>query len=146
MILTVGGLRRSRGGVWPPSHLWLTWPEFEAVAGQQFQSAGEDPDAYRAILDITESVSASGLSEHFVANFGLHYPRFSLGLVALEPELREEILVLGPGVNFAAMPGNIRIRHESFTGKIEDIQRPIAEAVPLFWSFVAEKFGIFYPL
>jgi hypothetical protein len=32
--------------------------------------------------------------------------------------------------------------HLSLTGRNDRIERPIAEAIPLFWRFVIEKFGI----
>ena len=34
------------------------------------------------------------------------------------------------------------IEHESATGHLDRIERPSGEAVPLFWRFVIEKFGI----
>jgi hypothetical protein len=38
--------------------------------------------------------------------------------------------------------GDIRIRHAAVTGHNDDISRPMDQAVPLFWRFVNEKFGI----
>jgi hypothetical protein len=30
----------------------------------------------------------------------------------------------------------------SLTGRIDRIERPVAETVPLFWRFMIEKFGV----
>ncbi|MCW2749899.1 MAG: hypothetical protein JWR83_1009, partial [Aeromicrobium sp.] len=36
----------------------------------------------------------------------------------------------------------IIIRHQSTTGLDDTITRPAPDAVPLFWRFMSEKFGI----
>ena len=38
--------------------------------------------------------------------------------------------------------GQITIEHEAVSGKIESITRPAEDAVPLFWRFVKEKYGV----
>jgi hypothetical protein len=38
--------------------------------------------------------------------------------------------------------GCVLIEHLSITGRNDRIERPVAEAVPLFWRFLVEKFGV----
>jgi hypothetical protein len=39
-------------------------------------------------------------------------------------------------------PGKVVIEHRALTGRLERIERPVADAVPLFWRFMVEKFGV----
>jgi hypothetical protein len=38
--------------------------------------------------------------------------------------------------------GTVIIQHLSVTGHNDEIERPVAEAVPLFWRFMIEKYGV----
>jgi len=38
--------------------------------------------------------------------------------------------------------GTVLIQHLSVTGHNDEIARPVAEAVPLFWRFMIEKYGV----
>jgi hypothetical protein len=38
--------------------------------------------------------------------------------------------------------GRVRIEHMAVTGLRDKIERPANEAVPLFWRFMIEKFGV----
>jgi hypothetical protein len=38
--------------------------------------------------------------------------------------------------------GHVIIEHLSTTGYNDLVDRPVADAVPLFWRFMIEKFGI----
>jgi hypothetical protein len=48
----------------------------------------------------------------------------------------------GVAIVRAQTTGHVRIEHLSRTGYHEDIERPQEEAVPLFWRFMMEKFGV----
>ena len=52
------------------------------------------------------------------------------------------IAVRAPGSLHAPTVGNVLIEHLTCTGRDERIERPASEAVPLFWRFVTEKFGV----
>lgn len=39
-------------------------------------------------------------------------------------------------------PGTVVVEHLSTTGRDDRVERPVSDAVPLFWRFVTEKFGI----
>ena len=51
------------------------------------------------------------------------------------------IAVRAPGSVRPPSDGNVLIEHLSVTGHNDRIERPAAEAVPLFWRFAIEKFG-----
>ena len=38
--------------------------------------------------------------------------------------------------------GKVVIESSSVTGRIDRIEPPVAETVPLFWRFMIEKFGV----
>lgn len=40
------------------------------------------------------------------------------------------------------LPGRVRIEHLSLSGRDDVIDRPVDQAVPLFWRFMIEKFGV----
>jgi len=57
-----------------------------------------------------------------------------------EPPI-EEVIVWSPSSGRVG-PGAVLIEHRSCTGHDDRIVRPASEAVPLFWRFMIEKFGI----
>jgi hypothetical protein len=101
-------------------------------------------DYYLPHVAIIESVARSGFSDYFAMNFSHLDPTLAFAMATTEPTMRDCIVVPGFGWKISASPGNVRIWHQSFSGQVEDIERPAHEAVPLFWRFVAEKFGIHY--
>ncbi|MFG1911551.1 hypothetical protein [Kribbella sp. NPDC048928] len=54
----------------------------------------------------------------------------------------EVIAVRSPSSLRKPAPGTVRIEHLSLSGRDEVIDRPVADAVRLFWRFVWEKFGV----
>ena len=108
-------------------------------------------DGTAAVLAIVDSVIASGCADDLVA----HTPMHDL-LVTATPEEPEahpsyglrvwdylEIAASGSFDRFATPDhGKIAIAHHSSTGRVERIVRPTTDAVPLFWRFMAEKYGI----
>ena len=52
------------------------------------------------------------------------------------------VAVRAPGSLRSPRDGHVLIEHLSVTGHDDQIERPVAEAVPLFWRFVIEKFGV----
>ena len=57
-------------------------------------------------------------------------------------EVSELIAVRAPSSRWHVPAGQVRVEHLSSTGRNDSIERPSAEAVPLFWRFVLEKYGI----
>ena len=52
------------------------------------------------------------------------------------------IVVRAPSSLRAPRDGHVLIEHLSCTGHNDRIERPSSEAVPLFWRFIIEKYGI----
>jgi hypothetical protein len=52
------------------------------------------------------------------------------------------IHVYAPNGLGAPSAGMVKIEHVSVTGRNDVIERAVADAIPLFWRFVWEKFGI----
>ncbi|MFC7597545.1 hypothetical protein ACFQU3_19675 [Terrabacter sp. GCM10028922] len=52
------------------------------------------------------------------------------------------VAVRAPGSPRRPREGHVLIEHLSVTGHDDKIERPVAEAVPLFWRFMIEKFGV----
>jgi hypothetical protein len=52
------------------------------------------------------------------------------------------VIIRAPGSLVEPKVGEVIIEHTSVTGRHDLIARPVAEAVPLFWRFVIEKYGI----
>ena len=54
--------------------------------------------------------------------------------------------ITGPPIELlrvsAPRPGIVRILHQTHTGRNDEIDRPAADAVALFWRFTSEKFGV----
>ena len=51
------------------------------------------------------------------------------------------VTVRAPNSMSKVPAGLVRIEHLAVTGRNDKIERPVAEAVPLFWRFMIEKFG-----
>jgi hypothetical protein len=124
------------------THGWLhpfepyPWTE---IAGFLGGMADRHPE-FRHMSDIVRSVLASGRTGALAAQTSMHdlivvptpIPAPPYGVVA----------VRAPGSLREPPTGQVRIEHLSATGDDEVIERPVAEAVPLFWHFMTVKFGV----
>ncbi len=52
------------------------------------------------------------------------------------------VAVRAPGFLQPPETGQVLVEHLAVSGHNDRIQRPATEAVPLFWRFIIEKFGI----
>lgn len=83
----------------------------------------------------------SGADELFAGSASIHDLMVTPRPVG--PHGRGLIVVRAAGsLRPAARAGQIRIEHLSCTGHNGSIERPASVAVPLFWRFVIEKYGI----
>jgi len=53
------------------------------------------------------------------------------------------VAVRAPGSLQPPKSGHVLIEHLACTGHNDRIERPTSEAVPLFWRFMIEKFGVY---
>jgi hypothetical protein len=66
-------------------------------------------------------------------------------IVATSPlpvPLFDVIAVRAPGSVHSPSDGSVLIEHVSITGRNDRLEHPAAGAVPLFWRFAIEKFGV----
>lgn len=52
------------------------------------------------------------------------------------------VAVRAPGSLRQPKEGHVLIEHLSVTGHDDKIERPVTEALPLFWRFMIAKFGV----
>ena len=90
--------------------------------------------------DIVKSVLASDQTAALAACTSMH------DLIVVPTPLPEPpygvVAVRAPGSLHRPATGFVRIEHLSTTGQNDVIDRPVIDAVPLFWRFMIEKFGV----
>ncbi|WP_143162975.1 hypothetical protein [Couchioplanes caeruleus] len=95
---------------------------------------------FRHMSDIVKSVLASDQTEALAACTSMH------DLIVVPTPIPEPpygvVAVRAPGSLREPGNGLVRIEHLSVTGHNDAIERPVADAVPLFWRFMIEKFGV----
>jgi hypothetical protein len=129
----------------PETSFWISWADFQVVGVPVFREWSENSGVHLAHLAIIASVAESGMADQFVVSFGQPQRDLRFGVRSVEARFRDSIVICGLDWQGPPSTGQVRLWHASFTGLVDDIERPSAEAVPLFWQFVAEKFGILYP-
>jgi hypothetical protein len=96
---------------------------------------------FQHMADIANSVIDSQSTELLAAFTSMH----DLMVVATPiPEAPVDLVaVRAPGsLHPASRDGLVLIEHLTVTGNNDRIERPVAEAVPLFWRFMIEKYGV----
>lgn len=90
--------------------------------------------------DIVKSVLASDQTGALAACMSMH------DLIVVPTPIPEPpygvVAVRAPGSIRQPAMGFVRIEHLSTTGHDDVIDRPVVDAVPLFWRFMIEKFGV----
>jgi hypothetical protein len=136
MLTPVALHRRWRPYSW--SHrpfLALPWAE---LADRYWQLADSAPELL-SIIEIIDSVIAVRAEAALAANRTIG----ALNVVSVDaaepPYAVVSVSVFPPGRSAPAM---VQVEHVSCSGLAEVVVRPAEEAVPLFWRFVIEKFGI----
>ncbi len=110
---------------------------WEAIDRRFATMADLYPD-FRHMSDIVKSVLETDRTSMLAGFTSMH----DLLVVAKPiPQHWTPVKVLAPNAPFLPQ-GMVRIEHLSASGRLECIERPVGEAVPLFWRFVKEKFGV----
>jgi hypothetical protein len=102
-----------------------------------------DHDEFGYLVDIVDSVIENGREGELCATTSMHDLWVASSPVQ-EPPL-DVIVVRAPGSLYEPSSGNVLIEHLSVTGRNDRIERPASEALPLFWRFATEKFGVVPP-
>ena len=95
---------------------------------------------FRHMSNIVKSVLASDQAEALAGCTSMH------DLIVVPTPIPEPpygvVAVRAPGSLREPGSGLVRIEHLSVTGHDDAIEVPVADAVPLFWRFMIEKFGV----
>jgi hypothetical protein len=113
----------------------VAWTDIAA----RFNDMARGRPEFQHMADIVASVLASRGVDRLAGLTSIH------DLVVTprpihEPPI-ETVIVRSPSSGYVG-PGAVLIEHRSRNGHDEWIVRPAGEAVPLFWRFMVEKFGV----
>ncbi|HMU78618.1 MAG TPA: hypothetical protein P5193_01205 [Microthrixaceae bacterium] len=108
---------------------------------ERYEDLASGEPAFGYMVEIVKSVEASLSRELLAAMTSMHDLLVTDRPIA-DPPL-EVLRVSAPvGSLNPADNGDVVIEHLSHSGRNDRVERSAAEAVPLFWRFVVEKFGI----
>jgi hypothetical protein len=92
------------------------------------------------LVAIVDSVIEGDAEAQLAAATSMHD---LLVVVTPVPEPPYDVIrVCAPSSLRPVLPGTVLIEHLAATGNNDRIVRPVHDAVPLFWAFVREKYGI----
>ena len=94
----------------------------------------------RYLLDIIDSVLVSGVADELAVTTSMH-DLVIVGRPVPDPPM-DVLLVRAPGSLREPTTGHVLIEYRANSGRDTVIERPVDEAVRLFWRFVEEKFGV----
>jgi len=120
---------------WRSAFIERTWSEVRAFLDAV--NWDQRPDY---LFEIIDSVVATGASRLLAVTTSMHDLVITLKPVADPPN--DVVVVRAPGSLRAAMQGGIRIEHLSVSGDDTALERPVDEALQLFWQFIDAEFGI----
>lgn len=109
------------------------------IAARFQQRAAEHPE-YRHMADIVDSVLAYGGEQRLAGLTSMHDLVVTARPVPESPPI-EVVIVRAPWSDHTGAD-DVFIEHRSTTGHDDRILRASDEAVPLFWRFMIEKFGV----
>jgi hypothetical protein len=121
---------------WPHPFRQRPWDEIDA----EFAALAESHPQFAHMSAIVKSVLSAGAAGDLAAFTSLR----DLMVVAQPiPELPYDLVaVRAPGGLHPPSEGHVLIEHMTVTGRNDRIERPVDEAVPLFWRFMIETFGV----
>jgi hypothetical protein len=121
---------------WPHRFVVRPWSEL----GAWYEGLAADSPDFTYLVEIVRSVEASDRADVIVATTSMH--DLVVADVPLSEGAQEVIIVHAPGSVRGFREGYVLIEHLSHTGRNDEIERPVEEAVRLFWRFANEKWGI----
>jgi len=127
-------------GMTSPFQVW-PWAE---LADKFRDAAGRYPDCQH-MVDVVDSVIAAGAQDRLAGSSSGHISIVDLLVVPRPvPEPPYDVVAVRSPQSFhnESAPGRVVIEHLTCSGHNERIERPASEAVPLFWRFMREKYGI----
>lgn len=112
------------------------WTEIQ----DRFHEMAKSHPEFRHMADIADSVVECGKTGELAATTSMH-DLVVARLPIAEPPV-DVVIVSSPSSMNVVAAGEVRIDHLAVTGHDERLERPVADAVPLFWRFMIEKFGV----
>lgn len=129
--------RRSNIRAWTYPFGERSWADVRSFLGGMAATHSN----FQYLIDVVDSVVDSGASELLAVSTSMHDLMVTPHPVT--PPVSDLVVVRAPSsLRPAATAGHVRIEHLSGSGRNDSIDRPSSEAVPLFWRFVIEKYGI----
>jgi hypothetical protein len=121
---------------WPYPFRPRTWPDIAA----RFHAMAALHVTYQHMADIVDSVEASEAHELLAGCTSMHD---LIVVIRPIPEPPYDVVAVRAPSSLSPVPdGTVVVEHLSVTGRNDRITRPTLEAVPLFWRFMIEKFGV----
>ncbi|MEV7630604.1 hypothetical protein [Actinoplanes sp. NPDC089786] len=100
----------------------------------------EAHEEFRHMANIVDSVFGRDAAETLAGCTSMH------DLIVVTRPIPEPpydvIRVCSPSSMWPVRTGHVVIEHLTVTGRNDRIERPTSDAVPLFWRFMVEKYGI----
>ena len=126
-VLSEGQFPPFRGRPWPEVLHWyleLGWADLSPL------------------VDVVESVIECGGAERLIATTSMHDLWVTRMVDGLPASGVDVVKVAAFTSARRVSKGDVLILHTSNSGQVEEISRPAADAVALFWRFTKEKWGV----
>jgi len=111
-----------------------------AYSDERFAEFATDHPEFIHMSAIVKSVRSVGAEGDLAAHASMH------DLIVLAQPIPDPpydvVAVRVPGSVSRPSDGWVLVEHLSATGRNDRIERPVGEAIPLFWRFMIEKFGV----
>jgi hypothetical protein len=121
---------------WPHTFRPRPWDDIASFLGDM----AERDVSFAYMAAVVDSVLESGAAQSLAGMTSMHDLVVTPTPVAQPPV--DVVIVRAPSSLHSPSSGNVRIEQQSLTGHDDRIERPATEAVPLFWRFMIEKFGV----
>ena len=121
---------------WPHTFHPRPWEDIGSYLG----GTAERDESFAYMAAVVQSVLDSEAAQSLAGTTSMHDLVVTSTPVA-EPPL-DVVIVRAPGSVHPPSSGHVLIEQQSLTGHDDRIERPTAEAIPLFWRFMIEKFGV----
>jgi hypothetical protein len=121
---------------WPHTFLARPWEDIASFLTDMV----ERDESFAYMAAVAQSVRDSEAAQSLAGTTSMH-DLVVTSTPVVEPPL-DVVIVRAPSSLHRPSSGHVLIEQQSLSGHDDRIERPAAEAVPLFWRFMIEKFGV----
>ena len=125
---------------WPHAFVEKDWAEVH----DRFATAFARYPGGAYLVEIIDSVVSNGFGSKLAVTTSMHDLLIVDRPIPAPP--LDVVIVRAPTSIHPPSEGNVLIEYVAVSNRNTAVERPAAEAVPLFWRFMQEKFGIHPPL